>query len=163
MVFAKAQVPVIKARCEEGYRDEYKKMVAWANREVESVLSGDFAKAFKAASEKKQKHQREKTLYNLCSSRSQTFGLLWHLTGEKRYAEAGKRVLSLMLSPRKAFRGYNLFLVGREMDAAAAYDLFYDTLSPEERTTYGKRLLKCIPEKRSRILSSSFALFEASL
>ena len=94
LAFSKIQIPVIKARCEAGYKHEYKKMVAWADKEVASVLSGAFAGKLKAASEIRRR--REPNMRKLYRPRVLTFGLLWHLTGAKRYLEAGKKVTSLM-------------------------------------------------------------------
>ena len=140
LVFSKAQLPVIRVRCERAYKGEYRKMVAWADQEARAVLSDDFSKAWRETiGMRARPWAKNRAIQKLYFARFQTFGLLWHLTGEKRYAEAGKRVVSSLFelvtgTVRLGLAG------GRAIDCAAGYDLFYNAWTPEERKAHGKAL-----------------------
>jgi len=163
LVFSKAQIPVIKARCEGPYRDDYQKMVAWANEQAKYVLSGAFAAAWKETMEKKARSWvKMRAIRNLYAPRFQTFGLLWHLTGDKRYAEAGRRVLASMFLLLKD-PGAVQIRIDRELtlDCAAGYDLFYDALTAEECKTWGDKLFWMLRQKRRVMHMRSYHGFGA--
>jgi len=153
LVFSKAQIPAIRARCEGGYKDEYARMVAWADTEAASVLSGAFAKKFGEISKIPQR--REQNRRKLYYPRLQTFGLLWRLTGEKKYLEAGKTITAILfaLMPEDD-RWYSHRTAVRFMDSATAFDLFYDKLSLEDRSTYGRKLFAQAASKKGFALRS---------
>ncbi len=107
LLFTRAQIPELKARCEGAHKADYEKMKAWAD----AHLDGNVANG------------------------GPTFGLLYHLTGEEKYAQAGKVVLKRCFDGRYSSDD-RLF----QFEKCIMFDLLYPALSTEEREEYNKGL-----------------------
>ena len=135
LLFTKDQLPAIKKRCDGPYAEEYKAMAAWADEQAKHVLSRAFDEKVRAAAEIKDKYAQARAGSALLAP-LETLGLLWHLTGEERYAKAGRRLV---------VAGFEI--ASEDFDHAVAYDLFYDVLTPEERLDCGRKMVQYLRSK----------------
>jgi hypothetical protein len=145
LLFTKDQLPAIKKRCDGPYAQDYKAMAAWADEQAKHVLLPAFDEKVRAAAQIKDKYARARQGSALLAP-IETFGLLWHLTREERYATAGRRLV---------VAGFEI--TSEDFDHAVAYDLFYDVLTPEERLDYGTRMVQYLRSKAGPALSEKTA------
>jgi heparin/heparan-sulfate lyase len=136
ILFNKDQLPAIRAKCEGPLAKDYAQMKSQADERVDEILAEGFVEESLA--------ERDGTSAGKAWEGLEAIGLLWHLTGDKRYAQAGRRLHELLMKMSEetiaavAALDRSQTLRGKQMldqtgPLHLAYDLFYDSLSEEVR------------------------------
>ena len=136
ILFNKDQLPAIRAKCAGPFAQEYAQMKAQADERVDDILAEGFVQRALA--------ERDRVKAGKIWEGLEGIGLLWHVTGEERYAQAGRRLHELLmtmseetvaavsaLDRKQMVQGKQL--LDRTGPLYLSYDLFYDELSVEVR------------------------------
>ncbi|HUW58119.1 MAG TPA: hypothetical protein VMZ92_15885 [Planctomycetota bacterium] len=85
-----------------------------------------------------------------------TFGFLYQMTGDKKYAEEAKRRLL-------AFKGWAGDFYNSFYNIKATYDLIYDALTPKERADFAARILGMYTTSNTGWKYSTYGLHRMSI
>jgi len=89
----------------------------------------------------------QERLHESCFSVITNYGLLFQITGERKYLDAGKRWIQALINTPSDGRGE--FHIGTfSASLAHGYDLFYSGLSPDFRSRLKEKLIAVLEEAR---------------
>jgi hypothetical protein len=151
ILFNKDQLPAIRKKCEGPFAEEYGRMKAQADKRVDEILAEGWMEQALA--------EKDPANFKNAWKGLEAIGLLWHVTGEERYAQAGRRLHQLLM--RQAERTLDgLAELDRRQQAQGkklveqagplylSYDLFHDVLDEPTRKKSAHLGIRMIPFKR---------------
>ncbi len=133
LYFSAADLPRLKNEAAGVKALQFQRLKAWGDRNIDTAPPPGIGTS--------------ESLHENYFSVVTNFGLLYQLTGDRRYIEAGKRWLDILLVTDKGSEGnYHIGIFAASL--AHGYDLFYTGLTRQERERLRSKLIEVAGEAR---------------